>query len=167
MYEKLSMSFGRFLPGKLRAKLLPQCILVFTAVFLTATGRASAADPLGATLHNDGTTTFRVCAPFVDAVGIKINGGAVIPLTKELGHTDPADTTWTGTVSGTQARDKYRYAITRGAVTREFNDPQAQQLTGFDLPDGYGLPGNDDKPQSVIVDTSFNMPAFTIIRHYF
>ena len=162
MYETLSMSFGRFLPGKLRARLLAQCILVFTAVFLAATGRASAADPLGATLHNDGTTTFRVWAPFVDAVGVKINGGAVIPLTKEPGHTDPADTTWTGTVSGTQAGDKYRYAIMRGAVTREFNDPRAQQLTGFDLPDGYGLPGNDDKPQSVIVDTSFNMPAFTV-----
>jgi len=162
MDETLSMSFGRFFPGKLRARLLAQCILVFTAVFLAATSRGSAADPLGATLHNDGTTTFRVWAPFVDAVGVKINGGAVIPLTKEPGHTDPADTTWTGTVSGTEAGDKYRYAITRGAVTREFNDPRAQQLTGFDLPDGYGLPGNDDKPQSVIVDTSFNMPAFTV-----
>src|SRR5262249_2648198 len=149
-----------FFPGKLRARLLAQCILVFTAVFLAATSRGSAADPLGATLHDDGTTTFRVWAPFVDAVGVKINGGAVIPLTKEPGHTDPADTTWTGTVNGTQARDKYRYAITRCAVTREFNDPQAQQLTGFDLPDGYGLPGNDDKPQSIIVDTSFNIAGF-------
>jgi 1,4-alpha-glucan branching enzyme len=46
-------------------------------------------------------------------------------------------------------------------VTREFNDPRAQQLTGFDLPDGFGLPGNDDKPQSVIVDPVFSMPAFT------
>src|SRR5215469_9617428 len=162
MYETLSMSFGRFLPGKLRARLLAQCILVFTAVFLAATGRASAADPLGATLHNDGTTTFRVWAPFVDAVGIKINRGAVVPLTKEPGHTDPADTTWTGTVSGTHAGDSYRYAITRGAVTREFNDPRAQRLTCFDLPDGYGLPGNDDKPQSVILDTSVHMPAFTV-----
>ena len=46
-------------------------------------------------------------------------------------------------------------------MTREFNDPRAQQLTGFDLPNGFGLPGNDDKPQSVIVDPNFSMPAFT------
>ena len=95
---------------------------------------ASATDPLGATLHKDGTTTFRVWAPFVDDVAVKINGGAVVPLTKEPGHTDPADTTWTGTVPGTKAGDTYRYAIGLGGVTREFNDPRAQQLTGFDRP---------------------------------
>ena len=143
-------------------RLLVKCILVFASAFLTATRLASAADPLGATLHNDGTTTFRVWAPFVDDVGVKINGGAVVPLAKEPGHTDPADTTWTGTVSGTKAGDKYRYSIKLGGVAREFNDPRAQQLTGFDLPNGFGLNGNDDKPQSVIVDTSFNMPAFTV-----
>lgn len=162
MYETLSMSFGGFLSGRRRGRLRATCLLVFASVFLAATGMAGAADPLGATLHHDGTTTFRVWAPFVDAVGVKINAGAVVPLTKEPGHTDPADTTWTGTVSGTHAGATYRYAITRGAVTREFNDPRAQQLTGFDLPDGYGLPGNDDKPQSVIVDTSGHMPAFTV-----
>jgi 1,4-alpha-glucan branching enzyme len=137
-------------------------MLVFASAFLAATRLASAADPLGATLHNDGTTTFRVWAPFVDDVGVKINGGAVVPLAKESGHPDPADTTWTGTVNGTKAGDKYRYSIKRGGIAREFNDPRAQQLTGFDLPNGFGLNGNDDKPQSVIVDTSFNMPAFTV-----
>src|SRR5439155_13990640 len=71
------------------------------------------------------------------------------------------DTTWTGTVPGTKAGDKYRHAIGLGGVTREFNDPRAQQLTGFDLPNGFGLAGNDDKPQSVIVNPNFNMPAFT------
>jgi 1,4-alpha-glucan branching enzyme len=73
---------------------------------------------------------------------------------------DPADTTWVGTVPGAKAGDTYRYAIEHGGVTREFNDPRAQQLTGFDLPDGFGLPANDDKPQSVIVDPNFSMPAF-------
>ena len=92
---------------------------------------------------------------------VKINGGAVVPLTQEPGHTDPADTTWTGTVPGTKAGDQYRYVIGLGGVTREFNDPRAQQLTGFDLPNGFGLPGNDDKPESVIVDPNFSMPAFT------
>jgi 1,4-alpha-glucan branching enzyme len=132
---------------------------ILPSVLLAAT-LASAADPLGATLHTDGTTTFRVWAPFVDSVAVKLNG-AVSPLTKEPGHPDPADTTWTGTVSGTMAGNQYRYVITIGGVAREFNDPRAQQLTGFDLPNGFGLPGNDDKPQSVIVDPKFDMPPFT------
>jgi hypothetical protein len=29
-----------------------------------------------------------------------------------------------------------------GLVAREFNDARTQQLTGFDLPDGFGLPGS-------------------------
>jgi 1,4-alpha-glucan branching enzyme len=84
-----------------------------------------------------------------------------VPLTKEAGHTDPADTLWAGAVPGTKTGDKYRYAIERGGATREFNDPRAQQLTGFDLPNGFGLPGNNDMPQSVIVDPNFDLPAFT------
>ncbi|MGA2258481.1 MAG: alpha-amylase family glycosyl hydrolase, partial [Thermoguttaceae bacterium] len=82
-------------------------------------------------------------------------------LAKEAGHTDPADTTWIGTVPGTKLGDQYRYSIRLGRLTREFNDPRAQRLTGFDLPNGFGLAGNDDKPQSVIVDSNFSMPAFT------
>jgi 1,4-alpha-glucan branching enzyme len=66
-----------------------------------------------------------------------------------------------GTVPSTKAGDKYRYAIELGGVTREFNDPRAEQLTGFDPPNGFGLAGNDDKPHSVIVDPNFSMPAFT------
>jgi 1,4-alpha-glucan branching enzyme len=129
-------------------------------VLLVATPWANAADPLAATLHNDGTTTFRVWAPFVDAVSVKINDGTAVPLAREAGHPDPADTTWIATVPRTKAGDKYRYAIQLGAMTREFNDPRAQQLTGFDLPNGFRLPGNDDKPQSLIVDPNFIMPAF-------
>jgi len=44
MDETLSMSFGGFLPGKLRVRLLTTCLLVFASVFLAATGMASAAD---------------------------------------------------------------------------------------------------------------------------
>jgi 1,4-alpha-glucan branching enzyme len=124
---------------------------------------AKAVDPLGATPHDDGTTAFRVWAPFVDEVGVKINGGAVVPLTREPGHPDPADTVWVGTVRGAKAGDKYRYSIKRGGMVREFNDPRAQQLTGFGLPNGFGLNGNDDdKVQSVIVDTKSDMPAFSV-----
>jgi 1,4-alpha-glucan branching enzyme len=146
---------------KAAARSLAKCLLVFFTALLIATPLASAADPLGATLHKDGTTTFRVWAPFVDSVAVKINGAAPVPLTREPGHADPADTTWTVTVPRTKAGDQYRYAIQSGGVTREFNDPRAQQLTGFDPPNGFGLPGNDNKPNSVIVDPNFNMPAFS------
>ena len=132
-----------------------------SALFAIAAALSLAADPLGATLHKDGTTTFRVWAPFVDQVAVKINNTPPVPLTQEPGHTDPADTTWIATVPDTHAGDQYRYVIEAGGVTKEFNDPRAQQLSGFDLPNGYGLPGNDDTPMSVIVDPTFNMPAFT------
>ena len=138
-----------------------QSLLFFSWACLVATSIASAADPLGATLHSDGTTTFRVWAPFVDSVAVKINGGSTAPLEKEPGHADPADTTWIGKIPGAKAGDKYRYVITLGGVTREYNDPRAKELSGFDLPDGFGLPGNDDKPQSVIVDSNFSMAGFT------
>ncbi len=134
------------------------CIAV--TCFVT-TSRATAADPLGATLHSDGTTTFRVWAPFVDSVAVRINGGSSVALAKEPGHPDPADTTWAATVPDTKAGDRYRYVVELGGASHEFNDPRAQQLTGFDPPDGFGLAGNDDKPQSVIVDPTFDMPAFT------
>src|SRR5260370_40054399 len=72
-----------------------------------------------------------------------------------------ADTTWIGTVAGTRAGDRYLYVIGLGGTNREFSDPRAQQVTGFDLPGGFGLPGSDSKPKSVIVDQNFSMPAFT------
>lgn len=74
---------------------------------------------------------------------------------------DPADWTWIGSVSGVKAGDRYRYVIERNGVAHEFNDPRAKQLTGFQLPDGFGLPGNDEKPQSIIVDPGLNPPEFT------
>ena len=148
-------------PRQSAAGLRAKQLLIFVSILLLAISFASATDPLGATLHKDGTTTFRVWAPFVDSVGVTINDGALVPLTQEPGHADPADTTWVGTVAGTKAGDQYRYVIRIGSVTREFNDPRAQQLTGFELPNGFGLPGNDDKPKSVIVDPAFDMPAFT------
>jgi len=158
---EVSMWFARLHSGKLLTGLLPTLSLCLIAsVLLVSTSWSSAADPLGATPHNDGTTTFRVWAPFVDAVAVKINGRTPVPLAREAGHTDPADTLWAGTVPGAKAGDKYRYAIERGGVTREFNDPRAQQLTGFDLPTGFGLAGNNDMPQSVVVDPNFGIPAF-------
>jgi 1,4-alpha-glucan branching enzyme len=156
------MSLARSYPRKLFAGFRSTLSLsLIASVLLVSMPRSSAADPLGATLHKDGTTTFRVWAPFVDAVAVKINGGAPVPLAREPGHPDSADTVWAGSVPGAKAGDKYRYAIERGGVTREFNDPRAQQLTGFELPNGFGLAGSNDIPQSVVVDPNFGMTAFT------
>jgi 1,4-alpha-glucan branching enzyme len=159
-------SFAWFAPFRfaiLHRDILARCLCVLALVCLGGARTARAVDPLGATPHDNGTTTFRVWAPFVDEVSVRINGGAAVPLQKEPGHPDPADTVWAGTVQGARAGDKYRYAIKRGGTVREFNDPRAQQLTGFDLPDGFGLPGSDeDKVQSVIVDPKFDMPAFEV-----
>ena len=128
--------------------------------FAVSTAAADLQDPLGATLHPDGTATFRVWAPFVDTVAVKLNGGAEVPMSKESGHPDPADAMWSVTLPDTKAGDQYQYAIGLNGVTKEFNDPRAQQLTGFNLPNGFGTSGADDKPQSVIVDNAFDMPAF-------
>src|SRR3984893_5149481 len=158
------MWFARLRPGKLRtgpmSTLSTLSLWLIASVLLVSMPWASAADPLGPSPHN-GTTTFRVWAPFVDAVAVKINGGTPVPLAMEAGHTDPADTVWAGTVPGAKAGDKYRYAIERGGMTREFNDPRAQQLTGFELPNGFGLAGNNDMPQSVIVDPNFGSTTVT------
>ncbi|WP_169747129.1 alpha-amylase family glycosyl hydrolase [Edaphobacter aggregans] len=64
-------------------------------------------------------------------------------------------------MADTKAGDQYRYVIKLGGVVREFNDPRAQQLTGFDMPNGFGLPSSDSNPASVLVDSNFTMPPFT------
>src|SRR5262245_62295834 len=88
---------------KLLAGVLPKSLSLIISVLLLSTLWASAADPLGATPHSDGSTSFRVWAPFVDAVAVKINGGTAVPLTREDGHPDPASTTWVGNDSGATA----------------------------------------------------------------
>ena len=85
MDEKRCVSSARLHPGRPPAMLLAKCLLVFLSALFIAMPLARAADPLGATLHSDGTTTFRVWAPFVDNVAVKINGGAAVPLTQGAG----------------------------------------------------------------------------------
>src|SRR5258708_40326489 len=148
--ESHPMSLAQLHAGKLLGGLLPKSLPLIISVLLLSTLWAGAAEPLGATPHSDGSTTFRVWAPFVDTVAVKVNGGTAVPLASEDSHPDPADATWVGTVPGAKAGDKYRYAIQRGGVTREFNDPRTRQLTGFELPDGFGFAGHDDKPQTPI-----------------
>jgi hypothetical protein len=60
MYHKSSMSSAQLHSGTLPARFLAKSLLVFVSAFLITTPLLRATDPLGATLHNDGTTTFRV-----------------------------------------------------------------------------------------------------------
>lgn len=92
-------------------------------------GSGQQTPPLGATLKAS-TATFRVWAPFVEAVSVRINGGAPIPLAKEAGHPASDDTIWVGKATNVRAGAKYRYVIRRDGQTREFADPRALALTG-------------------------------------
>ncbi len=109
-------------------------------------GRAAIADPppLGATYHA-GEATFRVWAPFVEAVAVEINDGPPIALQKEPNHPDPADATWAVTLTQVAPGDRYRYAITFEGRTANFIDPRAQQLTG-----------STGAASAVVVDPSFD-----------
>ena len=120
-------------------KLITQlCLLVFAI----AVSSQSQSAPLGATPH-EGGTTFRVWAPFVDAVAVKVNDRLPVALTKEDGHTQPDDTVWGGDVPGAKVGDRYKYVIKSKSGTGEFIDPRSRQLTGPE-------PG----ASSMIVDTA-------------
>jgi 1,4-alpha-glucan branching enzyme len=107
--------------------------------------------PLGAVIGANGTT-FRVWAPFVDSVAVKVKDGTPADLTKEPGHADD-DATWTATIAGVNAGDPYRFVVHSNGAVKEYNDPRAKQLTGA---------GAD--ASSVVVDlgpplASFQTPA--------
>ena len=105
------------------------------------------AAPLGSTVHPGGVT-FRVWAPFVDSVAVRINESAPVPMIKEDGHTDAGDTVWAVDVPGAKAGDRYKYAIACNGNTNDFIDPRGLELT-------------DHTPAawSVIVDQSTLRPA--------
>jgi 1,4-alpha-glucan branching enzyme len=86
--------------------------------------------PLGAMPQG---TTFRVWAPFVDSVAVKVNDADPVPMTKEPGHPRADDTVWVAKVSGAKIGDRYKYVISTSGVAREFIDPRARQLTGPEL----------------------------------
>jgi 1,4-alpha-glucan branching enzyme len=108
------------------AALLLLLVLVAAGVCRDSSTR-SKAPPLGATPYRDGTT-FRVWAPFVDAVSVKINGGQPLPMMKEDGHAAD-DAVWTADVPGAKTGDRFQYLIRVNGVTRTFIDPRARQLT--------------------------------------
>jgi 1,4-alpha-glucan branching enzyme len=111
-----------------RKLLAPFGLLVFALALPCAGGDAQPATaPLGAT-PSSGSTVFRVWAPFVDGVAVKINEGQPVSLKKEDGHADD-DAVWAGDVPGAKAGDRYKYLIRVNGVSREFIDPRARRLT--------------------------------------
>lgn len=153
---------SHILAAKLKDTVRSVAALLFLCVSLSCLailGVPAQTDPLGATPHAAGTT-FRVWAPFVDAVSVRINDLRAVPLSKEPGHPSAADTVWTASVPGARRGDHYQYVITFQGVDRSFNDPRARQLTGYPA-----------APESVIVDTSlapsdFAMPSFNRLVIY-
>ena len=107
-----------------------------------------AADDLGATPHA-GFTTFRVWAPFVDSVAVRVNDQTPVPLAIDPGHPDRADAIWSADMIGAKPGDRYRYVIRCNGQAREFNDPRALRLTS-----------PFESAWSVIVDPGRALPAF-------
>ncbi|HUB26284.1 MAG TPA: alpha-amylase family glycosyl hydrolase [Tepidisphaeraceae bacterium] len=95
---------------------------------LAASAVHAAALPLGATPDDHGVT-FRVWAPFVDSVGVTVNGKDPTPMAREAGHSNRSDDTWFAYVAGVKPGDHYRYVIRCNGVIGEFNDPRAIEVT--------------------------------------
>jgi 1,4-alpha-glucan branching enzyme len=128
-------------------------LLIASALGFAWSGTQPIIPPLGATPHKAGTK-FRIWAPFVDEVAVKVNDGEPIAMKKEDGHPQDDDTVWTADIPGVKVGDQYKYVMRATGVTGEFIDPRARQLTG-----------SDSKAASVIVDdtpvkSTFKQPTF-------
>jgi 1,4-alpha-glucan branching enzyme len=108
---------------------LPFGLTVAVILSCRAQNPAPPVPPLGATLNSAGAT-FRVWAPFVDSVAVKVNGAAPVPLSREPGRPQADDTVWIGKVGGAKVGDRYTYVIAANGASAEFADPRARQLTG-------------------------------------
>jgi 1,4-alpha-glucan branching enzyme len=141
-------------------KLLALACLVFSVAFACrGEGAPRPTPPLGATPGRAGAT-FRVWAPFAEAVAVKVNDGQPVSLKQEDEKGRPEDAVWAGTVPGARAGDRYRYVMRNNGKTGESIDPRARRLTGGDC----GTWG-------VIVDTGaprppFRVPAFSRLVIY-
>ncbi|MDX1545917.1 MAG: alpha-amylase family glycosyl hydrolase [Rhodothermales bacterium] len=91
-----------------------------------ATGHPSEHPGMGAVLH-DGGATFRVWAPYAEAVLVtgSFDGWsrAAHPMAPEDGGT------WSTFVGGVAAGDAYKFVLTAGGATFDRNDPYARCLT--------------------------------------
>jgi len=120
---------------------------------------------VGAILHSRGVT-FRVWAPFADAVGVtgSFNGWGVEPMA------DEGDGYWSAQIKHVEAGHEYQFVITNSGKTFKRNDPRALQLTSnggtslvvdpaFDWSDGDFQP--PPKDQQIIYELhigSFHRP---------
>src|SRR5690348_1592482 len=102
--------------------LVPTCLSVALAVLCVGQGAPPTTPPLGATPSHTGTT-FRVWAPFADAVSVKVNDGQPVPLNPEDAHARPEDAVWRGDVPGAKVGDRYQYLIRAKGTTAPFIDP--------------------------------------------
>ena len=105
--------------------------LLLAGLLVVTWCRGAYAESLGATPHPDGSTTFRVWAPFAGKVSVKVNGGQPVALQREPGLADD-DAVWSATVPAAKAGNEYKYVIESGGATGEFIDPRSKQLTGSD-----------------------------------
>ena len=114
----------------LRKLITRLCPLIFAVAMISCQvqGAPPTVPPLGSTPHSGGTT-FRVWAPFVDTVAVKVNEGTPVPLAREDGHPQADDTVWVADVPGAKVGDRYKYLIQTNSVTRKFIDPRTRQLT--------------------------------------
>jgi hypothetical protein len=88
-------------------------VLVFAA-WLSCLGQ-TVQSPLGAT-PKQGGTTFRLWAPFVDSVAVKVNDREPVSMSKEDGHPQADDAVWTVDLPGAKVGDRYKYLITANGV---------------------------------------------------
>lgn len=109
--------------------------------------------PLGASPQNG--TTFRLWAPFVDSVAVKVNDAEPVPMTKEAGHPQADDTVWLAKVSGAKIGDRYKYLISSNGVAREFIDPRSRQLTSPE-PGAWSLIVDPAPLPSLSTEPTFN-----------
>lgn len=101
--------------------------LILLSLLWTSAATSAAPSPLGSTVHAGGVS-FRVWAPFVDSVAVRINDAAPVSMAKEPGHED-GDTVWTVDVPRAKAGDRYKYAIVRNGTSGDFIDPRGLELT--------------------------------------
>ncbi len=134
--------------------LLPVSALAL-AFYEPASGTAT--PPLGATLHRGGTT-FRVWAPFVDAVEVKINNDAPVAMKKEPGHVDD-DAVWLADVPSAKAGDRFQYLMKVNGVTRAFIDPRSRRLTS---PEAGAFSVIVEAPAASSLNTDLNLNRLVI-----
>ncbi len=135
--------------NRLQSKFVAHSGLVLGILALLSSSASAQLPQLGASYQTQ-KTTFRVWAPFVKQVQVKIKGRAPVTLKMEPGHTSD-DQTWGVSIPNVKPGDTYQYLINFNGQVQSFVDPRSQQLTG-----------SKSTSSSVVVDPSFNWsdPSF-------